>query len=175
MALKRRSLILLLGLTSSIAAGVLASPAEAASLDLTCVSTQRTTYSPGVTLFPSQQTIQNSSIASPCVSSSHPEITSGTAGFTTQGIRSCLTLDQIGGGTAGILWNTGQTTTYVYNSSTQTIGGQIVLTIIGTVTGGLFQGKSISFVLASPSLNVLSCLIPPGITSRLGVGTLTIA
>jgi len=142
---------------------------------MTCASTQRTTYSPGVTLLPSQQTIQNSSIASPCVSSSHPAITSGTAGFTTHGIRSCLTLDQIGGGTAGILWNTGQTTTYVYNSSTQTVGGQIVLTIIGTVTGGVFQGRSISFVIVSPSLNLANCLIPPGITSRLGVGTLTIA
>jgi hypothetical protein len=43
------------------------------------------------------------------------------------------------------------------------------------VTGGLFQGRSISFVVASPSLNVVNCLIPPGITSRLGVGTLTIA
>jgi hypothetical protein len=175
MTLKVRSLLAALAVTGSLVTGTLASPAAAAAGATTCTTVQRTTYSPGVTLFPSQQGIQVTSIYAPCVSTSRPDITSGTATVTFQGSRSCLTLDSTGGGTAGIRWNTGETSTYTYVSSSQTVAGQIVLTIFGTVTAGVFQGSTITILLASPVVNVLACLFPPGITSRIGVGTLTIS
>ena len=139
-----------------------------------CTTAQRTTYSPGVTLFPSQQTITLNTLAAPCVSLSNPNITSGAATFTVMGMRSCLTLDQTTSGTSGITWNTGQTSTYTYTSSSKTVLGQILVTINGIVIAGVFQGAPISLALASPVLNVTKCLIPPGITSRVGLGTLVI-
>jgi hypothetical protein len=163
-----------LALAASLLLGIPGSPAGAAVGDLTCTTEQRTTYSPGVTLFPAMQKITLDTLVAPCVSLSNPNITSGAATFTVQGIRSCLTLDQSSSGTSGIKWNTGQTSTYTYTSSSKTVLGQIVVTITGTVTAGVFQGTPISLALVSPVVNVTKCLIPPGITSRVGVGTLVI-
>ncbi len=171
---RRSAFVAVLALTGSLLLAIPANPAAAAVGDLTCTTAQRTTYSPGVTLFPSQQTITLSTLAAPCVSLSNPNITSGAATFTVTGMRSCLTLDQTTSGTSGIKWNTGQTSTYTYTSSSKTVLGQILVTINGIVTAGVFQGAPISLALASPVLNVTKCLIPPGITSRVGVGTLVI-
>jgi hypothetical protein len=141
---------------------------------MTCTAEQRTTYSPGATFVPSQQNIHVTGTFPVCTSVSNPEITSGSIEFSFQGTKSCLALDRTITGTSGILWNTGQTSTYTYTSTTATIAGQIVVTIVGTVIAGAFQGNTITVVLVSPAINVLSCLAPPGITSRIGVGILTI-
>ncbi len=114
-------------------------------------------------------------VNAPCVSTTRPDITSGTAAFTFSGVRSCLTLDQSSSGTSSIKWNTGETSVYTYISTSQTVAGQIVVTITGAVSAGPFQGRSIAFALVSPVVNVLQCVFPPGIMSRVGVGTLTIA
>jgi hypothetical protein len=165
----------MLTLTSSLVLGISASPSGAAAGDLTCTTVQRTAYSPGVTFTPSQQTISITTIDAPCVSTTRPDITAGTAAFTFPGVRSCLTLDQSSSGTSSIKWNTGETSVYTYISTSQTVAGQIVVIITGAVTSGPFQGRSIAFALVSPVVNVLQCIFPPGITSRVGVGTLTIA
>jgi hypothetical protein len=170
-----RSLVLVLTFTGCVLTGVTASPALAAAGDLTCTTVQRTTYSPGVTFFPTPQTITLSTISAPCVSTSRPDITSGSAGFTVQGTRSCMTLDQVSSGTSFIGWNTGEKSIYTYTSTSRTIAGQILVTITGRVTAGPFHGDSITLVIASPVVNLIKCFIAPGVTSRIGVGTLVIA
>jgi hypothetical protein len=174
MKLEPRSYSAVIALICSLLAGTLASPAQAAAGDLTCTADQRTTYSPGVTFVPSQQNIHVTGTFPVCASVSNPEITSGSIDFSFQGTKSCLALDRTIKGTSGILWNTGETTTYTYTSTTATIAGQIVVTIVGTVIAGAFQGNTITVVTVSPATNLLNCLAPPGITSRIGVGILTI-
>ena len=156
--------------------GLLSGTAQAqAGLELTCTTEQRTTYSPGVTLFPSHQDIRLDSTFAGCVSPTRPSVTSGSASFSLAGSRSCLALDRTIAGTSRITWNTGETSVYSYSSTTATLAGQIVVTIVGSVTSGPFQGGAITILVASPAVNLLSCLFPPGITSRTGVGTVVIA
>jgi hypothetical protein len=49
-----------------------------------------------------------------------------------------------------------------------------VLAQIGSITSGLFAGATAIGVITGPSINLLNCLAPPGVTSRTGVVTLTI-
>ena len=172
--LKLRSAVVATALSGALLMGVSASSAGANPVEMTCAAQQRTTYSPGVTLLPSPQTVQVSGTFIRCASPSRPDITGGSVSFSFQATRSCLSIDQTTSGTSGITWNTGESTIYKYDSTTATIAGQIVVTISGTVISGPFQRNRITVVLASPVVNVLKCLTPPGITSRVGVGTLVI-
>ena len=113
----------MLALTGSLLLGISASPAGAAAGDLTRTTVQRTTYSPGVRFTASQQTISITTINAPCVSTTRPDITSGTAAFTFTGKRSCLMLDQSSSGTSNIKWNTDETSVYTYISTSQTVAG----------------------------------------------------
>ncbi len=169
-----RVLRVLVAVATALAVGVPVGTAAADPLDLVCAGTQTVTYSPGLTLVPTSQTITVQAIYSPCVSASQPAVTAGQAGVTTHEVRSCLDVAEPGGATRFITWNTGQTSTFLYNAIVNTVGGNTVVTLTGTITAGLFAGDSAVQVIVGPTLDTLSCLIPPGITSRFSVTTLTI-
>jgi hypothetical protein len=173
MTRKLGSGLAVLAVASALLTGV-AGPAHAAAVDLSCIASNRTTYSPGVTLRPSLQTMHVTSTVSSCVSVSNPAIKSSSVSFSFQGVRSCLDIDQTTSGTSRITWNTGETTVYTYSSTTATVAGQVVNTISGRVVSGPFSGGTITTVGVSPVVNLLQCLFPPGITSRSSTGVLTI-
>jgi hypothetical protein len=151
-----------------------ASTASADVADATCVGTQTTTYSPGLTLVPAQQNIQISWIYAPCVSASEPAISSGLSSATRQASVSCLSIGQVGSSIRVITWNTGQTSTFSYNAMSSIVNGDTVVTLTGSITAGLFTGDAAEEVIVSPSLNLLGCLTPPGITSLFSTTTLVI-
>jgi hypothetical protein len=143
-----------------------ASTASADVADATCVGTQTTTYSPGLTLVPTQQNIQISWIYAPCVSVSEPAISSALSSATRQAPVSCLSIGQVGSSVRVITWNTGQTSTFSYNAMSSIVNGDTVVTLTGSITA--------EEVIVSPSLNLLGCLTPPGITSLFSTTTLVI-
>lgn len=150
-----------------------AAPAQADALDVTCTGTVSTTLSPGLTLTPQSITTTNNFVYNPCTSTD-PNLSSGQYSLTFTAVFSCLSPMDSGSGTKRILWNTGQFSDFAFNSTTSTVGGQFVVVRTGVITGGQFQGNTAVETTVGPSLDLLACAVPPGITSRSSVTTLEI-
>ncbi|QFZ20889.1 hypothetical protein [Saccharothrix syringae] len=166
-----RALLVAAALTTSLPA--LAPAATADPLDLTCAGTETVTYSPGLLLTPTPQTIGVNHVLAPCIPATVPGPTSGTTSASVQRTASCLDLAEPGTGQTTITWNTGQSSTFTYNRTVTNIGGNAVTTLTGAITSGLFTGDAAVSVITGPTINPLDCL-HPGLTRRTGVVTLTI-
>src|SRR5689334_16029382 len=94
--------------TTAICVPVGAGTAAAAALDLECAGNQVTTYSPGLTLVPTEQDVNSQVAYGPCVSASHPEVTSGARTMLNHQVLSCVELAQTSTGQTTITWNTGE-------------------------------------------------------------------
>ncbi|MGB3443479.1 MAG: hypothetical protein WBA97_32485 [Actinophytocola sp.] len=160
---------------SAVVVPIGAGVAHAAPLDLVCAGTQHITFSPGLTLIPGLKSMTTNTIYAPCVSASAPLVTAGANASAFQAPASCVDLPDIGSGTRTLTWNTGQTSTYNFISTTTHVGGNTVLTRTGAVTAGLFAGDTAVEVIVGPTVNLLNCLAPPGITEKFDVVTLTFA
>lgn len=152
--------------------------ASAAAGDVTCATgSSSSTYTPGLLLAPRPVSFSEVEIYTGCVSSTRPDIVSGVAPYGPVTLTaSCL--DPLLSGNVPdyvITWNTGETSTLNVNYTVTTAGGQIVSTARGTVTGGVFQGRSVLAVLTYLQLNLSQCLHPPGIQNAAGTATLSIS
>jgi hypothetical protein len=159
------------------AVGVLVGPsAHAAVGDAICTGSENITYDPGLRLF--TQTVTFNVNATYSCQSNDPTLTSGSVATPPGGVTtelSCLNPVASSAGTATVHWGNGNFTRYSYTRTSSTIGGQLVTTTTGTVIEGEFVGDSVIVVVASPSIDVLSCVLGPGITSRTGIVSITIA
>lgn len=151
-----------------------AGTAQADPLDVECTGTQTTTYSPGLTLIPTSQNVNTHTIYGPCVSASTPGLSAGDRSITNNQVASCLDLPGARSAVATITWNTGQQSAFSFNRTVTHVGGNTIVVFTGTIVAGLFAGDSAVEVVVGPTLSTLDCLTPPGITSRIGVVTLTI-
>ncbi|MGW4109722.1 hypothetical protein ACWEFJ_02460 [Actinosynnema sp. NPDC004786] len=149
-----------------------AAPAGAVQQDVTCVGTATETISPGLKYATQNVTVTTNLIYSPCVSSD-PTVTAAVSGSTFTAPGSCLMLPDASSGTFVLNWNNGNTSTFAFNATTAIVGGNIVITRIGTITAGQFAGDTAIRVVTYPALNPLDCLTT-GVTSQTGVVTLTI-
>ena len=151
-------------------------PAAAQGGDIQCQGTHSAGFNPGLRLTPAFVTLTRSTIYSLCTSVSNPEITYGLTSGTSVFQASCL--DLLAGppfATSWIItWNTGETSEWLYSSTTQNVSGTIVQTHIGVIVSGKFAGSTAigGQVLVAPPL--IECLGPPGVTSSQGVATLSI-
>ncbi|TDT42580.1 hypothetical protein EV562_101550 [Streptomyces sp. BK208] len=140
-----------------------AGPASAKSdglLDATCIppSSSNLTYSPPLTNVPQVSTPSLSWQLGPCVSTSVPALTSGTATVTgTPQPRTCLELLSAGQGTRTIHWNTGATSTMSLNRTVTLAGTALVVTHPGTVTSGLFAGDTVVITETGVATDILLC------------------
>jgi hypothetical protein len=148
--------------------------AHAAAADITCVGTETQTFSPGVLLTPQTATLTVHSIYNPCVSTVDPSITFGTTDFSITQTFSCLILLNPASGTMTFDWSNGTQSTFSFNRSATTVGGELVVTETGVITAGEFFGDTVERIVTGPTLNTLQCASPPGITSRTGVVSLVI-
>lgn len=168
--------ILMMGVLVAVAlaVGVPFNTAAAGILDVTCAGTQTVTYTPGLVLQPSPQSIHFNNILAPCVSATVPELTSGVSIGTAMRTASCLDLVEPDSSVATFTWNTGQSSVFSYNRTVTTVGGTTIVTLTGVITSGLFAGDTAINITSGPAIDVLDCLQPPGVTSRSGVVALTI-
>jgi hypothetical protein len=173
---KHRFLALTVAL-SSLCATLVAPPAHAAAGDLTCTapSSSTITFTPPLTGTPQTTSVHTSNIYSPCVSTSHPAITSGIiTGTFVVPQRSCATLTGSGASTSTITWNTGQTSTLTLNFLTQIVGAVYTSTVTGTVTAGLFTGDTVIGNQTGAATDILLCTAGLGTVSSIyTLGTLT--
>ncbi|MBQ1099568.1 hypothetical protein KBY55_26780 [Streptomyces sp. b94] len=152
-----------------MAAALVFAPAASASsdglLDLTCTvpSSEATTYNPPLTLTPQDVTFSSTVQYGPCVSLSHPEITSGSRSLQVLiPDRSCLTLLEAGVVTFTITWNTGQTSTISGSRTATVVGAALVVTVTGNVTSGVFAGDSVVQTSIGPATDILACTLGLG-------------
>ena len=160
----------------AIAAGSIgiASPANAGVLDLTCGGTEAITLSPGLLLTPQTVTVTSNYLYTPCVSASDPTLTAGVIHTSATATLSCLQPNSSFSGTRTFTWNNSQTSVFAFNETFTTVGAQYVDIRTGTITSGEFAGDTVVETVTGPTVNLLDCLAPPGITSRTSVITLEI-
>ncbi|QQQ79199.1 hypothetical protein IOD16_12645 [Saccharothrix sp. 6-C] len=142
--------------------------AGAAGLDLTCTppSSASLLFDPPATSSPQNMTLTVSRQYGPCVSATHPDITSGqsTAGGAVTGA-TCLSLLGANALTITITWNTGQTSVLSGNNVSSLSGVTLTVVTTGTVTSGVFAGATFVHTIVYPSTNILLC--------NLGLGSLS--
>lgn len=145
-----------------------ASAVPAAPGDLVCPAWQAVQYSPGLTLTPQQVDFTSDLTLGPCVSLSHPTITSGTGHFEGSGMLSCLTGSP---GSYDIVyeWNNDSKSTVRYTFTIDAKpAGETVLTAVGTVISGPFAGDVASHTTLAITTDATGCLQPGGISSLAG-------
>lgn len=133
--------------------------------EVTCTvpSNRVTTFSPALTGTPQAVTISTQANYGPCVSLTHPDITSGTASGQTSSQLSCLDLLKQVQNQQKITWNSGETSIYQATTTATIVGALVVNVTTGTVTEGLFEGAAVQQVQIAPATTILAC--------TLGVGT----
>jgi hypothetical protein len=169
--MKRRLILLLCPALLGVAAlaGIAATPAHAAGItDVTCAGTESASITPGLLLGQRPVTITSSNIMSPCVSTD-PTLTAGLSTVTLHEVSSCLGIGNASNGIAEIVWNNNQASTFAYNATVSNPLGEEVVTLTGTITFGEFTGATAVMVITSATLNVLACLVPPGVTNTSGL------
>ncbi|MEU4745880.1 hypothetical protein AB0G02_36200 [Actinosynnema sp. NPDC023658] len=142
--------------------------AAAAGLDLTCTppSSASLLFDPPATNSPQTETLTVSRQYGPCVSATHPDITSGHSGATgTAAGATCVSLLGANAITIPITWNNGQTSTLSGNNVSNMSGLTLTVVTTGTVTSGVFTGATFVHTIVYPSQNILLC--------NLGLGTLS--
>jgi hypothetical protein len=137
-----------------------------------CAGSQTVTYSPGVTDQARQVTLHGTTTLGRCVSTADPSITSGTSTFTATGRLSCTSGTY--SGTRKIRWNNGRTSTLSFNSVVSVNGGESVVAIRGTVTGGEFSGQKWSGAFTMFTAKPAACDTSQGIPTATGAVLLTI-
>lgn len=129
--------------TAMLATGVVAgavAPGASALTSVVCNGRNDVTYSPALTNSLQQTTIASATSWATCVSPTHPSIVAGSTGNQISKSESCMSL--LGGFSSSntITWNTGQTSTFTFNGSTEEVDGQYVIVLTGSITSGLFTG-----------------------------------
>ncbi|MEV6967931.1 hypothetical protein AB0M47_22755 [Hamadaea sp. NPDC051192] len=155
----------------------LAAPASAGVLDVTCTppSSNLNQYDPPLTLTPQSVTVSTTALYGPCVSASHPSITSGTRTASVTTTSSCADLLGPGSITYTITWNTGQTTT-ISSTFTRAVAGAVYTVVAtGVVTSGLFAGDTVVTNFTGPATDITLCTLGLGSVSSIStLGTLEI-
>jgi len=149
-------------------------PAQAATVNATCVGTQHVNHSPGLLLLtPRVTTMTIDEIFAPCVSPARPGITGQSHSSVQTRPITCLALLSPNSFSKVLTWSTGETSTFAFNQVATTVGGNTVVTMTGVITGGLFAGSSAIETITGPA-NTWECLFEPGLTDRFNVVTLVI-
>ncbi|WP_030253342.1 hypothetical protein [Streptomyces violens] len=151
---------------ASLIAGLLttAGPAQARPLDLTCTppSSDVITYDPPLTRDPKPTRVSARTEYGPCVSLSHPRVTSGTRTDRVSGSLSCLELLLPTSTTFRITWNTGQTSTVEASVQSSLEGATLTVVMTGTVTNGLFAGGTFLQTNVGAATDILQCELGEG-------------
>ncbi|MFF5900133.1 hypothetical protein ACFY8O_29975 [Streptomyces argenteolus] len=162
------------------AGGVAASAAPAAAapaslLELTCTAASTVTYSPGLTLAPTLQTVTFDVSYSGCTSPLGTSgVTSGSRHGSFQDIRSCLALPASATQSFPVDWNAGASSQVSGTTQSVDAAGQVVHIIIGPVMTGQFAGDTYVEEINQASLDLLQCALGTGVKSQTGVGVVTL-
>ncbi|MGZ3146315.1 hypothetical protein ACVDFE_30850 [Lentzea chajnantorensis] len=156
-----------------VAALVPAVPGAAAVADtpvVACTTTSTWTYSPGVVLVPRPLRTSVRDEYTSCTG----VVTGGTSEFTVDRTAGCLEPLAAVQESRVIRWADGRTSTFTYTVTVTSAPGADVVTKTGTITGGVFAGRSAQAVQVAPAVDLARCLTAEGITRQSSAGTFTV-
>lgn len=158
-----------------VAMAGLPTTASAATV-IQCVGQETIGFSPGLTLTPKSTTLSVTIDLATCAGISDPPVTSLFTQTTATVSAGCVApLDGLlSTYTTVHTWNTGDTSTTELTFTGTRAGAAQVITGIGEITDGLFEGASVVFVHTLPIPSFLHCLAPPGVTEITGPAMMTI-
>lgn len=167
---------LTLALSTVAAVALTSTPASAMVGDVICpAGNQSQTYSPGLTDTPQPVAASYNVSLGICTSLSHLNLTSGTSSDSIHIAQySCLDLLTESAGSQTFTWNTGQTSTFTFNRTVAMVNGNIVLTLTGAISSGLFTGDSALLTIVEPATDLLACETSAGLTSAAGLVTFVV-
>ena len=159
---------------AAAAVGLGAATASAEVADATCAGTVASTFDPALRAFTQSTAGSDTTLLAACTSLSDPTIRSGRTAVSYSASMSCVA--PLNGGTVSetIAWSNGATSTFESTATSTTVAGESVSTQLGSIVAGQFSGDTAVKVTRTPTLDLLSCLLGPGISSRQGVATLAI-
>jgi hypothetical protein len=121
-------------------------------------------FQPFLSLVNQPTAIQRTTIYRKCTAPAFPNIRSGYNSINFTIPDDCNLMIQTGG-TSGfaITWNTTQTTTFVAQRSTSLVGNVFTTSYSGTVTAGLFLGRSVRQTFTADATELNQCLAGAGV------------
>jgi hypothetical protein len=165
---------LILAVAAPLAA---ASSAAAAVTQVDCVGSATVQYSPGITNASQSVTVTNSTHYT-CEQALPLPVTTYTgsthSSHTTEA--SCTDLLSAPSGTITnvLIWDDGQTSTFVYTATAVRADSTTTTTLTGLITAGRYSGSDAVLQAVFPNPSVLECGAPGGVTSLTGDVVLTI-
>ncbi|MFD8495545.1 hypothetical protein [Amycolatopsis sp. NPDC059657] len=148
----------------------LTQPASAADpAVVVCTTSSDWSYSPGVVLQPRPLRTTVHDKYSSCAGAG-----TGHSEFVVDRSAGCLEPLGTVPETRVITWSDGSTSTFSYTVTVTSLPGADVVTKLGTITGGVYAGRSAQAVQAAPTLDLLKCLSTEGITRQSSLGTFTV-
>lgn len=140
-----------------------ATVAPAIALSCGAPSTNTFGFTPALTLTTQPTVVQRTTAYRKCSAPAFPNIRSGYETKTNNIMDDCVVMLQATGtATFAITWNTSQTTTFVVSRSATLSGNVLTITFTGTVTAGLFVGRSVRQVFKADATELVQCLSGTG-------------
>lgn len=174
-----RTAAALLFLVVSAGAGAVSPAAADGTVPLVaCTGSALQNYSPGLTLTTRSTQVTSIQNYSTCVDAEAGSLgdpvasAAGSVIFTTD--ISCLVAPPVLNLQLTINWNGGRTSTADVLAVVSRTTGTTIATDTGTVTSGLFVGKTLNVTVVYPTLDIGGCLLGSGVTSISGIATLAV-
>ncbi|BBD63015.1 hypothetical protein NIES2109_58650 (plasmid) [Nostoc sp. HK-01] len=147
--------------------------AQAQLLPVICsVGSETASYNPPLTTQTQNTTVSIQGSVGQCIGAQ--PIISGTYNFTVTFATSCNNIQSFPAYPITYNWNTGQSSQVSYTfTSLNLINGQLLLTSTGTVTDGLFKGRTVQRTITLLGTNLTACF-NQGLSTLGGPQTLTI-
>lgn len=139
-----------------------------------CTTSSDWTYSPGVVLVPRPLRTSVRDGYTSCTGLGGAVAGSGTSEFVVDRSAGCLEPLAAVEESRVITWADGTTSTFSYTVTVTSAPGADVVTKVGTITDGVFAGRSAQAVQAAPALDLVRCLTEEGIVRQSSLGTFTV-
>lgn len=176
----RRSRALLGALLLTLAAVAIPTSTASATTPVLvhCTGTQQAHYSPGLTNTTTTQTVTVTDDFSSCLHTVGLSISTmsgqyGPTSFTRQlGCTDLLIADT---GTRLIRWSDGSQSVFDFSRTATAVSGNLVFTLVGQISSGLYAGATATEVITLPGLaGLTACDTPPGLVDLNGLVVLDI-
>jgi hypothetical protein len=139
-----------------------------------CTTSSQWSYSPGVVLLPRPLRTTVRDEYTSCTGPGGTVAATGTSEFVVERSAGCLEPLAAVPESRVITWADGGTSTFTYTVTVTSAPGADVITKIGTITDGVFAGRSAQAVQTAPTADLLRCLSDEGITRQSSLGTFTV-
>ncbi|MCG8925026.1 hypothetical protein [Lentzea sp. CC55] len=141
---------------------------------VTCTTSSTWTYSPGVVLVPRPVRTSVEDQYTSCTGVGGAVAHRGTSEFVVDRDAGCLEPLAAVAESRRISWADGTTSTFSYTVTVTSAPGADVITKVGTITDGVFAGRSAQAVQAAPAVDLVRCLTGEGIVRQSSLGTFTV-